>query len=246
VSPTLIVVPTYNERENVAILATRIHQHAPDAHILFVDDRSPDGTGDEADALARANPAQIHVLHRQAKDGLGRAYIAGFRWALERDYQQIVQMDADLSHDPAHLPAIFAAAENADLVLGSRYVPGGGTRNWSLYRRMLSRGGSFYARTILGLPIRDLTGGFKCWRRDALAAIDLSAVRSNGYSFQVELTYRALLQGRRIVEVPITFTERADGLSKMSKKIVLEAIGMVWKLRMARASLATSSQKMSE
>jgi dolichol-phosphate mannosyltransferase len=173
------------------------------------------------------------VLHRAAKDGLGRAYLAGLGWGLERGYERIVQMDADLSHDPKYLPALLAASETHDLVLGSRYVPGGGTANWGLGRRLLSRGGSWYARTVLGLSVRDLTGGFKCWRRHTLEDVDLASVRSNGYAFQIEMTYRALLRGHSVAEVPIVFTDRTGGQSKMSRRIVIEAIGRVWRLRAA-------------
>jgi dolichol-phosphate mannosyltransferase len=228
--PDVIVVPTYNEKENLPLLVPQVRRTVPQAHLLIVDDNSPDGTGQMADAMADED-SHIHVLHRTAKDGLGRAYLAGFGWALPRGYSRIVQMDADLSHDPKYLPQLLQASQTHDLVLGSRYVPGGGTVNWGWTRRVLSRGGSLYARTILGLRIRDLTGGFKCWRRHVLEDIDLPSVRSNGYSFQIEMTYRALLRGHTIQEVPIVFADRTEGQSKMSKKIVLEAIGMVWKLR---------------
>lgn len=231
--PALIVVPTYNERENLAPLAERLRAVVPDAHLLIVDDNSPDGTGAIADTLVAADP-NIHVLHRTEKDGLGRAYLAGFGWGLERGYDPLVQMDADFSHDPADVARLLEASPKADLVLGSRYVPGGGTRNWGVGRQVLSRGGSLYARTILGLPVRDLTGGFKCWRRDTLLDIDLPTVRSNGYSFQIEMTWRALRKNHSLVEVPIVFTDRVDGVSKMSKRIVVEAMGMVWRLRFTR------------
>lgn len=227
----LLVIPTYNEKENLALLVPRLREAVPGAHLLIVDDNSPDGTGALADAMANNSDGHIHVLHRTAKDGLGRAYIAGFGWGLERGYERILQMDADLSHDPKYVPALIEASRTHDLVLGSRYVPGGGTINWGLSRRLLSRGGGMYARTILGLPIRDLTGGFKCWRRHVLLDIDLPSVRSNGYSFQIEMTYRALLRGHSVKEVPIVFADRVEGQSKMSKKIVVEAMTMVWKLR---------------
>ena len=195
-----------------------------------MDDNSPDGTGRLAAAMAERDPG-IHVLHRAAKDGLGRAYVAGFGWGLARPYERLAQMDADLSHDPAYLPALLAALETCEVAVGSRYVSGGGTRNWGWGRRMLSRGGSWYARTILGLPFRDLTGGFRCWRRSVLENLDLPSIRSNGYSFQIEMLFRAALNGHAIAEVPIVFTDRVDGTSKMSKKIVVEAMGVVWKLR---------------
>lgn len=228
---TLIVIPTYNEKENVVTLVNQLRQNVPEAHLLIVDDGSPDGTGALADGLAASDP-QVHVLHRTTKDGLGRAYVAGFTWGLARDYDRLVQMDADLSHNPSDVPRLLAA--DADLVIGSRYVPGGGTVNWGTGRRVLSRGGCLYARTILGLPLQDLTGGFKCWRRAALEAVNLPEIRSNGYSFQIEMTWRALQAGFKATEVPIVFTDRVDGVSKMSKRIVFEAVGLVWRLRLSR------------
>lgn len=236
--PLLIVVPTFNEIDNLPLLVPQLRRIVPDADVLIVDDASPDGTGALADRLAADDPA-IHVLHRTVKDGLGRAYIAGFGWGLERAYDRFVQMDADLSHDPEYLPALLAASQTHDLVLGSRYVPGGGTRNWGLVRRLLSRGGSLYARTILGLPLRDLTGGFKCWRRHVLEDIEPESVHSNGYAFQIEMTYRAVLRGHSVTEVPIVFVDRVDGQSKMSKRIVWEAAGMVWKLRAGADTIRT-------
>ncbi len=241
-SPVLIVVPTYNEITNIETLLTGIHAAVPAAHVLIVDDNSPDGTGERADAIA-ASDSRVHILHRPGKEGLGRAYVAGLSWGVERGYERIVQMDADLSHDPVALPSLLSASEKYDLVLGSRYVPGGGTQNWGLVRRMLSRGGSLYARMILGLPQNDLTGGFKCWRRAALEAIDLSSVRSDGYSFQIEMTYRAVLKGFSVTEVPILFVDRVDGVSKMSKRIVFEAVGMVWRLRAGRAAILQSGTR---
>ena len=226
----LIVVPTYNERENLPLLVPQVRQAAPSAELLIVDDNSPDGTGRLADEMAAEDPA-IHVLHRAAKEGLGRAYVAALSWGLERGYERLLHMDADLSHDPQYLPALLAASRTHDLAVGSRYVPGGGTRNWGPGRRLLSRFGSLYARTILGVPLRDLTGGFRCWRRHVLEDIGLDSVRSNGYSFMVEMAYRAYLRGHSIIEVPIVFPDRTDGKSKMSKKIILEAMIMVWKLR---------------
>jgi dolichol-phosphate mannosyltransferase len=197
---------------------------------LVIDDNSPDGTGALADELAASEP-RIHVLHRAGKEGLGRAYLAGFAWALSRGYRLVLEMDADFSHDPKYLPALLAAAKDADLVLGSRYVPGGGTVNWGLARKVLSRGGSLYARTILGLGVRDLTGGFKCFRREVLQAIDLPSVACTGYAFQIELTYRAVRRGFRVAEVPIVFADRRVGTSKMSKRIVFEALRKVWDIR---------------
>jgi len=198
-----------------------------------VDDDSPDGTGDLADEIAARDP-RVAVLHRAGKEGLGKAYLAGFAWALERDYGLVLEMDADFSHDPSYLPALLEKAREADLVLGSRYVPGGGTVNWGLGRKLISRGGSLYARTILGVGVRDLTGGFKCFRREVLGAIDLPSVACTGYAFQIELTYRALKKGFRVAEVPIVFADRRAGSSKMSRRIVLEAMRKVWAMRFSR------------
>jgi dolichol-phosphate mannosyltransferase len=226
----LICLPTYDERENLEAICRAILEAVPSVDILVVDDNSPDGTGELADALAAREP-RIKVLHRTGKEGLGKAYLAGFAWALERGYALVMEMDADFSHDPKHLPAMLSAARDADLVLGSRYVPGGGTVSWGLARRLLSRGGSLYARTILGVKIRDLTGGFKCFRREVLEAIDLPSVSCTGYAFQIELTYRAIRRGFRVVEVPIVFADRRVGQSKMSRRIVLEALRKVWAIR---------------
>jgi dolichol-phosphate mannosyltransferase len=226
----LVCLPTYDERENLDPICRAILQAAPAVDILVVDDNSPDGTGELADRLAAHEP-RVKVLHRAGKQGLGKAYLAGFAWALERGYGLVLEMDADFSHDPQRLPAMLAAAEGADLVLGSRYVAGGGTVNWGLGRRLLSRGGSFYARTILGLRVRDLTGGFKCFRREVLEAIDLPSVSCTGYAFQIELTYRAVRRGFRVAEVPIVFADRRVGQSKMSRRIVLEALAKVWAIR---------------
>jgi dolichol-phosphate mannosyltransferase len=212
--------------------------------VLVVDDGSPDGTGTLADELAARDP-RVNVLHRVRKEGLGKAYLAAFGWALERDYGLVLEMDADFSHDPRHLPALLAGAQEADLVLGSRYVPGGGTVNWGLGRRIISRGGSLYARTILGVAVRDLTGGFKCFRREVLEAIDLATVECSGYAFQIELTYRALRRGFRVVEVPIVFADRRVGQSKMSRRIVLEAIRKVWSIRFSPFSRAVARETVS-
>jgi dolichol-phosphate mannosyltransferase len=224
-------IPTYNERENLQAITEAVLTSDPRLEVLIVDDNSPDGTGDLADRLA-AGDERIHVLHRPQKQGLGRAYLDAFRWALTRPYQYLLEMDADFSHHPKYLPQLLNEAERGtDLVLGSRYVPGGGTLNWGRVRQMISRGGSLYARIALGIPIRDLTGGFKCFRRRVLESIDLDAVRSNGYAFQIELTYRALQKGFRVKEVPIVFEDRRVGQSKMSRTIFFEALMMVWKLR---------------
>jgi dolichol-phosphate mannosyltransferase len=227
----LVVVPTYNERDNLEPLVGAVLEQSADLSLLVVDDNSPDGTGALADRLRHAWPGRIDVLHRPGKLGLGTAYIAGFKWALARGYDYIVEMDADFSHDPTSLPRLLDAARQSDLALGSRYVPGGGTPDWSLSRRIISRGGSLYARTILGLPVRDLTGGFKCFRRRTLEALDLDAVRSEGYAFQIELTYRVFQLGGRIAEIPITFADRRVGQSKMSGRIVREAMVAVWRMR---------------
>jgi dolichol-phosphate mannosyltransferase len=235
--PVWVIVPTYNERDNVVpfVKAVRaeLDELGADHTVLIVDDSSPDGTGGLADGLAR-DDTHVEVLHRREKLGLGPAYIAGFRRALEGGADLIVEMDADFSHDPAHLGALLEAARSADLVLGSRYVEGGGVRNWGLGRRIVSRGGSWYARRVLGVAVSDLTGGFKCFRREVLEAIDLDSVRSEGYAFQVELTYRALQMGFRVEEVPIVFNERRVGRSKMTQRIVVEAAWMVPLLRLSR------------
>jgi dolichol-phosphate mannosyltransferase len=229
----LIIIPTYNERDNIEKLLELISQTDPAAHVLIVDDNSPDRTFEIVEGLIESTyPDRLFLLKRAGKQGLGTAYIAGFKWALARGYDYIFEMDADFSHDPKYLPEFLAAVETHDLVLGSRYVAGGGVKNWGLIRKFISRGGSLYARTILGLPLRDLTGGFKCFRREVLESIDLDSIKSNGYSFQIEMTYRASCKGFRIVETPIVFEDRTAGKSKMSRKIFLEAVLMVWKLRL--------------
>ena len=234
--PAWLVLPTYNEAENLEPLVAAALANLPDtARVLVVDDNSPDGTGKLADRL-KADEPRIDVLHRKEKEGLGPAYIAGFRHALASGAGRILEMDSDFSHDPADLPRLLAAAEEADVAIGSRYVSGGGVENWSKVRQAISRGGSTYARTVLGLPIRDLTGGFKCFRREVLETIDLDAIASRGYAFQVEMTYRAIQQGFTVTEVPITFRERRAGASKMSRSIVLEAAWMVPKMRWGQKS----------
>ena len=229
--PTLIIVPTYNELENLPRVVAEIHRHLPDAHIWVVDDQSPDGTGQLADELSAKNP-KISVLHRKAKEGLGKAYLAGFAWALARDYELIFEMDADLSHPADALPRFIQAAQTADVVLGSRWTEGGGVSGWPLKRKIISKGGSLYARTILGVGVKDLTGGFKCFHRKVLEQIDLNAVVTVGYGFQIELTWRALNHGFKVVEIPILFTDRILGKSKMSGAIFMEALSLVWKLRL--------------
>jgi dolichol-phosphate mannosyltransferase len=227
----LVVVPTYNEAANLPLIVPQILAQSPRIEVLVVDDNSPDGTGQMADDMARAEP-RIHVLHRPGKGGLGKAYLAGFRWALERDYEFMLEMDADFSHDPKFLNQFLDAANDADLVIGSRYKTGVNVINWPISRLLLSLGANQYARWITGLPIEDSTGGFKCFRRKVLEAIDLDRVRSNGYSFQIEMSFRAWKKGFRLVEIPIVFTDRVEGQSKMNKRIMREAIWMVWWLRL--------------
>jgi len=232
--PAWIVLPTYEEAANVKRIVAEARAKLPaSAQVLIVDDNSPDGTGEIAQRLAGEEDA-VHVLHRPAKEGLGPAYIAGFKEALAEGAGLVVEMDADFSHEPAYLPRLLEAAERADLVLGSRYVAGGGVADWGPLRQGISRGGSAYSRLVLGLDVRDLTGGFKCFRREVLEAIDLNAVRSRGYAFQVEMTYRAIELGFRVAEVPIVFRDRQDGKSKMSRSIVWEAIWRVPLLRLGR------------
>lgn len=227
----LVCLPTYNEHENLQRVIDALEPYG--VSVLVIDDNSPDGTGDLADRLA-AERDWISVLHRERKEGLGPAYLAGFREALRRDAEYVLEMDADLSHDPAAVPRLIEACVNgADLALGSRYVAGGGTENWGRARRIVSAGGSMYARVLLGLQIRDLTGGFKCFRRAVLERIDLDAVHSKGYAFQIELTYRAVRAGFHVVEVPIVFVDRTHGHSKMSRAIFLEAVARVPLLRLA-------------
>ncbi len=230
VPKAVVCLPTYNERENLEPMLRALADKG--VRVLVIDDNSPDGTGDLADRLA-SELGYVDVLHRESKEGLGPAYLAGFRRALASDAELILEMDCDFSHDPEYVPRLIAATEDgADLALGSRYVPGGGVRNWGLLRRFISAGGSAYARIILGVSVRDLTGGFKCYRRTVLEVIDLDAVDSKGYAFQIETTYRTLRAGFKVVEVPITFADREVGGSKMSKAIVAEAIWKVPGLRL--------------
>lgn len=226
----LVVMPTYNESANIREMLPQI-MHYRQFQVLVVDDSSTDGTADAVRDAMRNWPDRIHLIEREAKLGLGTAYIAGFRWALARDYTHVFEMDADFSHHPATLPRMLQASKHADLVIGSRYVPGGRTVNWSPVRKLISRGGSTYARAILGLPVRDLTGGFKCFRRQVLESMDLDRIESTGYAFQIELTYRAALADFNIAEIPITFAERLHGTSKMSSTIVVEAMYRVLQLR---------------
>jgi dolichol-phosphate mannosyltransferase len=226
---TLIVVPTYNEKDNVIEISQAVFRECSRADILFVDDNSPDGTGRILDELSREDP-RVHVLHREDKQGLGRAYVAGFQWALERDYEFIFEMDADFSHNPADIPRFLEAARFGDLVLGSRYVNGIRVINWPLSRLILSKSAAIYVRWITGMPFTDPTGGFKCYRRAVLETLGLDQIRSNGYSFQIEMTHSAWTSGFEIIELPIVFEERRAGHSKMSSAIVREALWMVWKL----------------
>jgi dolichol-phosphate mannosyltransferase len=229
-----VILPTYNEAENLErIVGAILEQLSASRRVLIVDDNSPDGTGEIADRLA-ASSDDVSVLHRERKEGLGPAYLAGFRIALDGGAQRIVEMDADFSHDPAYLPELIGATNEADLAIGSRYVPGGGVTEWGPMRRFISRGGSAYARLALGLRIRDLTGGFKCFRREVLEAINLDTIEAKGYAFQVETTYRAIRAGFRVVEIPIVFKDRRDGTSKMSKAIIAEAMWRVPAMRFRR------------
>jgi dolichol-phosphate mannosyltransferase len=227
----LVIVPTYNERGNVSKLIESVLAQDARIDMLIVDDGSPDGTGAVVDEICEREP-RVHIIHRPSKMGLGTAYLAGFRWALDEGYAYVFEMDADFSHDPAHLPTFLATIEGADLVLGSRYRQGKVTVvNWPMGRLLLSYFANIYARAVTGLPLYDSTGGFKCFRREVLESIDLNAVRSNGYAFQIEVSFRAWKRGFRIVEIPIVFTDRSEGESKMSRRIVREAVWMVWRLR---------------
>jgi dolichol-phosphate mannosyltransferase len=227
----LIIIPTYNEKENLESLVEAIFQLGRDMEILVVDDGSPDGTGEIADRLSKQNE-RVHVIHREGKLGLGSAYLRGFRFAIDRKYDLVFEMDADFSHDPGYLPSFLEKAETCDVVLGSRYVQGVNVINWPMSRLLLSYFANVYTRVITGLPVRDATGGFKCFRREALESIDLDNVKSDGYSFQIEMTFKCWKKGFRICEIPIIFYERRKGQSKMSKRIVHEAVFMVWRLRL--------------
>ncbi|MCI0597165.1 MAG: polyprenol monophosphomannose synthase [candidate division Zixibacteria bacterium] len=227
----LVIIPTYNEKENIEKIVPAVLAADLSISVLVVDDNSPDGTGRIADRMAAANN-RIFVLHREMKNGLGQAYLAGFRWGLEKDFDYLFEMDADFSHDPKYLPDFLEAIKEADLVIGSRYISGVNVVNWPMGRLLLSYYANAYSRIVTGLPLRDATGGFKCYRRPVLEGIDLSKVRSNGYSFQIEMSFRAWKKGFRLKEIPIVFIDRREGTSKMSKKIVREAVWMVWRLRL--------------
>ncbi|MBI4711047.1 MAG: polyprenol monophosphomannose synthase [Candidatus Omnitrophica bacterium] len=233
---TLAIIPTYNEKENLAELIPCLFTSVPDIHLLVVDDNSPDGTGRFVQEMALQDP-RIFLLSRPAKEGLGRAYVAGFQWALARGYDVMITLDGDMSHHPSYIPAMLNEISQADLVVGSRWIQGGGIRDWSLYRVLLSRGASLYARLVLGLAVKDLTGGFNCYRRSVLEAVGPKNIHADGYGFQIEMKYRALQQGFRLKEVPIVFPDRQKGKSKISRRIVLEAIVLVWKLRLSPARL---------
>ncbi|RZA20780.1 MAG: polyprenol monophosphomannose synthase [Proteobacteria bacterium] len=230
----IVVIPTYNEALNIEGIIRAAWAAYPALHVLVVDDNSQDGTADIVRRIAEASEGKLHLLSRAGKLGLGTAYIAGFKWALQRGYHALVEMDADFSHDPKELPALVRSLEDADVVIGSRYVIGGSTENWNFFRKLISRAGSFYARTILGMSVMDLTGGFNAWRAEVLQKIGVDTIRSEGYSFQIELKYRAYRSGFRLIEHPIVFSERREGQSKMSSRIVFEALLRVWSLRFSR------------
>ena len=233
----LVCIPTYNELLTLPQIVPAVLRQDPRFEVLVIDDSSPDGTGELADRMGREDP-RVHCLHRASKEGLGKAYLAGFRWALERDYALVFEMDADFSHDPKFLPDFLAAVEQADLVVGSRYKTGVNVINWPMSRLLLSYGANLYARWITGLPLTDSTGGFKCFRREVLEALNLSRVDSNGYAFQIEMSFHTWKKGFRLAEIPIVFVDRVEGHSKMNRKIVREAIWMVWWLRF-RALMGT-------
>ncbi|GCE20036.1 polyprenol monophosphomannose synthase [Dictyobacter kobayashii] len=233
---TLIIIPTYNEYDNLRPLLETVFSYAPQSDLLIVDDNSPDGTGQLADQFAAEDP-RVHVLHRAGKLGLGTAYVAGFKYSIEHNYDAAFEMDADFSHDPKYLPAFLKAIETADLVIGSRYIPGGSTPNWSFIRRCISGCGNIFARFMLHIPVKDCTAGFRCYRREVLESIDLDTIQSQGYAFQIELAYRVMKQGFRITEIPITFMDRRVGQSKMSRKIVIEAFTYVTRARLGKVPM---------
>jgi len=239
---TLVIIPTYDERDNVGPIAQALFGIKPDLHILFVDDNSPDGTGRIIDQMCTKDE-RVHVLHRPGKTGLGRAYIAGFKWAIDNAYSFIFEMDADFSHDPGEIPNFLKTIENADLVIGSRYMHGINITNWPLSRLILSKSASIYVRMVTGMPITDPTGGFKCYRSDILKNIDLDSVVSNGYSFQIEMKYNAWKSGFRIAEIPITFVDRRSGYSKMNTGIISEALWEVWQLAMRNGFRRTPGER---
>jgi dolichol-phosphate mannosyltransferase len=229
----LIIIPTYNEIENISKMIKYIRENYPDIYILVVDDNSPDGTGDYIENITKTDD-KVKLIRRSGKLGLGTAYVKGFKYAIENKYDYIFEMDADFSHDPAEIKNFLIAIQNADLVLGSRYINGVNVINWPMKRLLLSYFANYYTRLVTGMPIKDATGGYKCFRRKVLENIDLSKIKSNGYSFQIEMTFKAWVKGFKIVEIPIIFVDRVQGVSKMSKKIVREAVLMVWKLRLLK------------
>ena len=229
----LICIPTYNEKENISEIVPAVLAEVPGADILVVDDNSPDGTGDIADRMA-AEDSRIHVLHRPAKEGLGPAYLHAFRWGLEAGYEALVEFDADFSHNPRYLPVMFETLGRVEVAVGSRRVAGGGVAEWGIHRRLLSWGGSLYARTVLGVPVRDLTGGLNAFRREVLEAIDYQSIQSTGYAFQIEIKYRCVKKGFRVEEIPIVFPDRVRGESKMSARIMGEAMRQVFRMRLSR------------
>lgn len=232
---TLIIIPTYNEAENIQEFLHLVFQHVPEgAHVLVVDDNSPDGTSSLVRATAKEFPDRLFLLQRKGKLGLGTAYVAGFKWGLSKDYEAFCEMDADFSHNPVYLPPMMGLLTSSDVVVGSRNVEGGGVSGWGIVRNFISKGGSFYARVILSMPVRDMTGGFNLWRREVLESIGLDGIQSEGYAFQIELKYRAHKKGFCIKEYPILFEDRSQGTSKMSKRIFLEAMYRVWQLRFSR------------
>ncbi|GCF11342.1 polyprenol monophosphomannose synthase [Dictyobacter arantiisoli] len=233
---TIIIIPTYNEYDNLRPLLDTVFSYAPQSDLLIVDDNSPDGTGQLADQIAAEDP-RVHVLHRAGKLGLGTAYVAGFKYSIEHNYDAAFEMDADFSHDPKYLPGFLKTIENADLVIGSRYIPGGSTPNWSYVRRLISGSGNIFARFMLHIPVHDCTAGYRCYRREVLESIDLDTIQSQGYAFQVELAYRVMKQGFRIREIPITFMDRRIGQSKMSRKIVIEAFTFVVRARFGKVPM---------
>lgn len=241
---TLIIIPTYNEYENLPPLLEQVFSYAPLSDVLIVDDNSPDGTGKLADQMHASDP-RVNVLHRAGKLGLGTAYVAGFKYAIDHQYDAAFEMDADFSHDPRYLPDFLQAIESADLVIGSRYVKGGDTPNWSFIRRCISGCGNVFARFMLGIPVHDCTAGYRCYRREVLSSIDLDTVQSQGYAFQVEMAYRVLRQGFKIVEIPIIFMDRRVGQSKMSRKIVIEAFTYVVRARLGRVPMPSAALRKS-
>lgn len=237
-SESLVIIPCYHEAENIKDLILKVWEYCPEIHILVVDDNSQDGTPEIVMELQRLYARKLHLIRRPGKLGLGTAYLTGFRWALLRSYQAVIEMDADFSHNPATLPLILAKLSSYHAVIGSRYVKGGGTENWHPFRKFISRFGSAYARLILGVPVNDLTGGFNGWQREVLEQIDIDSIRSEGYSFQIELKYRCHQAGLSMVEIPILFSERREGQSKMSGKIIIEALFRVWALRFSTPAKA--------